>query len=368
MYMDYAATTPMTNEALAMYHRIATDYYGNSSSLHDCGGHAKQVLEQSRKMIAQSLGVSAEGIYFTSGGTEGNIVAIMSIALAQKGKHIITSVAEHTSVHAAMNALERQYYSISRIPLTDVGIIDIEKLASAIQLDTALISIQYINSETGIIQPIEAIAALAKKHHIKLHVDCVQAYCKLPLEQIASQVDAVTVTSHKIGGPKGVGAIYIAPDCPTEPLYPGVTHERGLRGGTVDVPAICSFAVAAQYCLSEEALAHLHLLRKCFTSEASLLNLNIIEYKAAQYPGILGMMVKGIEGQLMMLKLNEQQIFISTGSACDSQHEHGTKAVLSMGYSPDEVRQFFRVSLHEGQSIEEVKEVVRKMHVIIKNT
>lgn len=363
--MDYAATTPMSKQAIQVYSDVASSIYGNTSSLHDEGGRAQYVMEEARHVVANKLGVHRDGIIFTGSGTEGNILAILSLAYAsERGKHIVTSMAEHTSVHAPMNTLEREGYEITKIPFTKEGIVDVEMLQQSIRPDTALISIQHVNSEIGSIQPIEEIANVANKADIPFHVDCVQSFCKLPLESFIHQVDAVTISAHKIGGPKGCGAIYINPKRRVVPVFPGVTHERGLRGGTVDTPAIVAMAAAIeeyQY-RKDDFWSYRNQLRKSLHSDFQMIEAD----DAHQFPSICGVCLKGMEGQLVMLKLNTYGICISTGSACDINSASGTKAILAMGNSMTTARQFFRISFGSGTTMEQVEQLAKRLNQIQK--
>lgn len=351
IYMDYAATSPMSHEALQAYCEVAQRYYGNSASLHDAGGQASYFVKQARAVVAKTLGVSSDGIIFTGSGTEGNVLAILSVALAsKKGKHIITSQAEHTSVHAALNTLEKMGYVVTKLPLQQNGCVSVAQLTEVIREDTALITIQHVNSEIGSIQPVEEIAAVAKKADVFFHVDCVQSFCKLSTKSFCELVDAMTVSAHKIGGPKGCGAVYINPKIRVSALTPGVTHERGLRGGTLDTPAIVAFGTAIesfqyerQYFEALRQYLRKHLPQTC----------RIIDFKE-QLPNICGLLMERVEGQYVLLKLNEVGICISTGSACDIQSESGTKAILSMGFTMEEARQFFRISFGATTTFQEV--------------
>lgn len=355
IYMDYAATSPMSSKALQAYCEVAQRYYGNSASLHDAGGQASYFVEQARAVVAKALGVSSDGVIFTGSGTEGNLLAILSLALtSKKGKHIITSQAEHTSVHAALNTLEKMGYSVTKLPLQQNGCVNVAQLSEAIREDTALITIQHVNSEIGSIQPVEEIATIAKKANVFFHVDCVQSFCKLSTKYFCGHVDAITVSAHKIGGPKGCGAVYINPKIRVPALTPGVTHERGLRGGTLDTPAIVSFGIAIESFQYErqnyEALRQYlrnYLPKTC----------RIIDAKE-QLPNICGLLMGKLEGQYVLLKLNEAGICISTGSACDLQNESGTKAILSMGYTMEEARQFFRISFGPTTTFEEIDHLI----------
>lgn len=357
IYLDYAATTPMSKGAMDAYLEVAQNVFGNASSLHDAGGRASSMVEWSRQVIAERLGVNRDGIIFTGSGTEGNILSIVSLARAKhRGMHIITSMAEHTSVHAAMNTLENEGFRIMRLPFTAQGIIDVAALEQAICPDTTLIAIQHVNSEIGSIQPIEEIIRIAKKHRVYVHVDCVQSYCKLPIEQFANEVDGLTISAHKIGGPKGCGALYLNPYVRVSPLFPGVTHERGLRGGTLDTAGIVALAIATkqfQYDLKKQ-----WQLRDAFLNDLQSDNDRWIQVVSAkreqQLPNIIGLCMRGMEGQLVMLKLNEAGIAVSTGSACDINSASGTKAILAMGKTAAEARQFFRVSFGLPTTLQDV--------------
>lgn len=356
----------MKDVAIEAYRETATKYYGNSSSLHEAGWLAEQLLENAREIIAQTCGVSKEGIYFTGSGTEGNLIAILSIVGAQKGKHIITSAAEHTSVHAAMNALEKQGYEITKVPMNADGQVNMELIEQAIRPTTALISMQHINPETGVIQPVDELIQIAQKHRIKTHIDCVQSFMKLKLKGLLSRVDGATISAHKVGGPKGLGAIYLNPRCQVSPIFPGLTHERGIRGGTIDIPAIVAFASVVQS-FQEEDFTNSWQLREEFIRHLDTNLVEVIESKSSQLPTIIGCVAKGIEGQLVMLKLSEKGYYISTGSACDIGHEGGTKAIEAMGYDLEAARGFFRISFHPSHTKAIMRNLSKEINQIIQN-
>ncbi|MFK2824512.1 IscS subfamily cysteine desulfurase [Bacillus sp. B190/17] len=357
IYFDYAATTPMSEEALSVYIQTSREFFGNSSSLHDEGSRSLFLLEQCRKTLAQLIGGKEDGIYFTSGGTESNLLSIVSLAQASKtkGKHIITSLAEHSSVHAAMAYLEKEGFYITKLPLNSQGTIEPETVAAAIRPDTVLVSLQYANQEIGAIHPIEDIGRLLKQKSILFHSDCVQAFGKLDLCPLLPWVDSLSLSSHKLFGPKGVGAAYIHPSIRWSPLFPGLTHENGFRGGTVDVPAIAAFIAASEKACQTFNLEKEWELRNGLKKKLANSPFRWIESdEASQLPSIIGLTAPSIEGQLVLLKLNERGFAISTGSACDSRSETGTKAIQAMGYSIEEARQFFRVSFSSRTTPEEM--------------
>lgn len=257
-------------------------------------------------------------------------------------------------MHAALNTLEKKGFTVTKLPLQRDGCVDLRQLQQAIREDTALITIQHVNSEIGSILPVEKIVEIARKSNIFCHVDCVQSFGKLAIPKGA---DAITISAHKIGGPKGCGAIYINPAIRVPALTPGVTHERGLRGGTLDTPAIVAFAAAIENYQYE--LQHYETLRNYFENNLPE-TCQIVECKQ-QLPNICGVMMEKVEGQYVLLKLNEAGICISTGSACDIHSESGTKAILSMGFSFEAARQFFRISFGPSTTLDDIAKLKREL-------
>ncbi|MFL0364790.1 IscS subfamily cysteine desulfurase [Pseudobacillus sp. 179-B 2D1 NHS] len=358
IYFDYAATTPMSEQALSVYIKASQEFFGNSSSLHDEGSQARFLLEQCRETLARLIGGKKEGIYFTSGGTESNLLSIISLARAarKRGNHVIASMAEHSSVHSALAFLEKEGFHITKLPLSSQGVIEPEELAAAIRPDTILVSLQYANQEIGTINPVDKIGRLLKEKGILFHSDCVQAFGKLDLRPLLPWIDSLSVSSHKIFGPKGIGAVYICPSLHWSPLFPGLTHENGFRGGTVNVPAVAAFTAAAEEVCRTSSLQKERELRRLLKEKLTSSSFRWIEAdETRQLPSIIGMTIQGMEGQLVLLKLNEQGCAISTGSACDTRSENGTKAILAMGYSIEKARQFFRISLSSRTTIQEIE-------------
>ena len=231
-YFDYAATTPIDRESLHVYQTVSEEFWGNPSSLHDIGGKAKQLLTKCRVRLAEMLEVPAKGLYFTSGGTEGNHLALVTLALSRqgKGKHIIIGGAEHSSLHSSADFLKQWGFTVTKIPLTSQGMIDIHILEQSISEETTVVSIGHVNGEIGTIQPLHTIKNLLVSHNILLHSDMIQAFGKIDIREFTSIVDCFTLSSHKIYGPKGVGALYINPALDVSPMIPGQTHEDGFRG------------------------------------------------------------------------------------------------------------------------------------------
>ena len=266
-YFDYAATTPLHPEAANVYLKLAQQCYGNTSSLHEIGAEAQNMLTYCRQQIAEMLNVNSTGIYFTSGGTESNLLSIISLAKANrhKGNHIITTAGEHPSVDSAMTYLQKEGFTVTVIPFTTEGVVDLDLFQKALTAQTILASVQHINPEIGTIQPLEQIAAILRERNILLHSDCVQSFGKVDVKPVARLVDSLTISSHKFYGPKGVGMVYIIHGIGLIPVFPGLVNESGFRGGTVNVPGIAAFATAAGYTNdSVEQSKSFRLLRDVF--------------------------------------------------------------------------------------------------------
>lgn len=394
-YFDYAATTPIHSDALQMYVELSKLYFGNTSSLHDIGSQAAHFLESFRKELAMQLGVEKEGIYFTSGGTEGNLLAIIALArtYAKKGLHIITSMGEHASVDSALLFLQKEGFEVTAIPFTKDGLVDLELLEKAIRKDTILVSVQHVNPEIGTIQPLADIAEIVKKYQLLFHSDCVQSFGKICLKTISSIVDCFTISSHKVYGPKGVGAIYLHPSKWVQPVFPGFHHEKGFRGGTINVPAIGAFVTAARKQIQEQS-SQQQYYKKCralflgnlfetvvpstacrdrsmmmntvhgsnstrksnsslTASQQPAVSLYQAEDESKQLPQIIGLGLKGVEGQLTMLECNRHGFAISTGSACQVGQQNASKAMQALTVKKNQAKEFIRVSFGIDTSIED---------------
>ena len=364
-YFDYAATTPLRQEAASVFVSVSQQQFGNTTSLHDVGGAAQNVLEYSRKNLAALLGIRSEGIYFTSGGTESNYLALVSLAEAakRKGNHIILSAAEHPSLHSAAAYLEQQGFHITMIPFTATGIIDMQALEEAITNDTTVVSVQHCNPEIGTIQPIREISELVKSKGIYLHSDCVQSFGKLSVTEISPYVDSLSVSSHKVYGPKGVGAVYIDPRIRAVPLFPGATQEKGFRGGTVNVPGIAAFVTAAE--LVDSKQTNFLELRSVFLNTLSthkdLFTIYGSQQQFEQLPQIIGMCVNHSEGQLIMLELNRRGFAVSTGSACQVGQQHSSMTMGAMNIPAHMEKGLVRISFGETSTVENVRELAEAL-------
>ncbi|NQD68016.1 IscS subfamily cysteine desulfurase [Bacillus haikouensis] len=370
VYFDYAATTPVDPECLKIYAQVSEDYWGNTSSLHDTGGKAQLLLENCRKRLGGALGVPPQGISFTSGGTEGNHLALLSLAFSykRKGRHIIISGAEHSSLHSAAAFLEREGFMITKVPFTSEGLIDLNALEEAITDQTTVVSVSHVNGEIGSIQPLHDIKKLLHAKDILFHSDMVQSFGKLDSKEAASIVDSLTISSHKIYGPKGVGAVYFHPRSDIRPYMPHQTHEHGFRGGTVNLPGIAGLTAAALKVKAQDELDHYAGLRNHFfkvlesSSETPFTVYGAPD--ARQLPHIIGMRINGVEGQWLMLECNRRGIHLSTGSACQTGKHSISKTLGAMGLGERAGKEFVRISLGRDTTrghIEQLAEVLSQI-------
>ncbi|MFI8720100.1 IscS subfamily cysteine desulfurase [Bacillus altitudinis] len=366
IYLDYAASTPVSEESLHVFQQLSKECYGNASSLHDAGGRANEILAYSRQSLAAILGGEPDGIYFTSGGTESNILAIQSIinGLPLHKQHVITTSVEHPSVHHAVNALERLGVKVTVIEPNQEGIITKEILKQALLPETGLVSIQHANSETGIIQPLAELATLLKERDILFHTDAVQTFGKMHVSIKELGVDALSISSHKVYAPKGAGAVYMGAHVPWKPIYQHTVQENGLRPGTVNVPCIGAFVAASeQIMLKIEHQQQLDIqLRDYFLQQLKKRQLPVRMLQENDQrrtlPHIIGCFFEGFEGQYVMLACNRQGICISTGSACASGYHHPSPAVKALHVSDRDALQFIRLSFGRGSSKDDIDQLL----------
>ena len=364
IYFDNSATTRICEEALEEYIRISREVYGNPSSRHRLGFLAEQALNRARADILASLGAREGRILFTSGGTEGNNLALSGRAHAKtrfRGGRIITTMGEHSSVSETLNALSAEGFDIVRIP-TVGGVLDMRALADALSARTVLVSVMAVNSETGALYPLKQIADAVHRMapEALFHVDATQSYMKVPFTPKGIGADLITLSSHKIEGPKGVGALWVADGVIKQkglsPLLIGGGQEGGLRSGTENVPGACAFGVAARTYFAafrerHEALSSLRAyLIEALASLGDSITLNI---PAAFAPHILSVTVRGMKSETVLNDLSDKGIYVSSGSACSSHDAALSSALLAFGKTEDEADSTIRVSLSYRNTREE---------------
>ncbi|MEH7451122.1 IscS subfamily cysteine desulfurase [Gottfriedia acidiceleris] len=371
IYLDYAATTPMSEEAIETFVTASKNYFGNERSLHDIGSKASLLLEACRKQLAGFINASPASIYFTSGGTESNLIAIQTLLKSTKkvGKHILTTTLEHSSISNYLKVLEEQGYEVSYLPVTNSGIISLEEIENAIREDTVLGIFQHVNSEIGAIQPINEIANLFNSSNILLHCDCVQSFGKIAIDVSENEISSLSISGHKLYGPKGIGALYLNPKLTCQPIYPGTSHESGIRPGTVNVPAIASFVTAAGHIIKnqDEEQKRCHYLKNVLKSQLQDVQ-HLVQFEGSDgecIPNIIGMRIIGLEGQFVMLECNRHQFAISTGSACAIGMQKPSETMLAIGRDPHEAKQFFRVSVGKQTTEEDLIKFSSVLKLII---
>ncbi|WP_430790710.1 IscS subfamily cysteine desulfurase [Virgibacillus flavescens] len=370
IYLDYAATTPISKESLDIFTKVSTSFFGNPNSMHDEGSRASQLLESARDELAEMLNCSRSGIYFTSGGSESNTLALSALIEANKskGNHLITTVAEHSSIHNFFTQMEKAGYSVTYLPLDQYGQIRLDDLKSAIRETTILASIHHGNGEIGTVQPIDAIGDLLHRYQVLFHCDTVQTFGKLPINLDNSKVDSLSISSHKLYGPKGVGAVYIRPEVKWTAAFPNTSQEKGLRPGTVNVPGIAAFVTSAKLAADVriEEYKRIDQLRIALIDRLKNLQLPVhVEGHPTDYlPHILGIRIEGMEGQYVMLECNRYGIAISTGSACQVGKQNPSRTMKALGRSDSESKQFIRLSFGRHTTEEELTKTAETLELI----
>ncbi|UTR14193.1 IscS subfamily cysteine desulfurase [Salipaludibacillus sp. LMS25] len=374
IYLDHAATTPMSDQAKKIWLEANDIFYANTSSLHEAGNHAAKLLMTCQHQLASLVGTNENGIFFTSGGSEANILALESLFSANRkhGNHVITSDIEHPSVLSFFKRLEVSGVEVSYIKAKKNGQVCVKTVMEAVRSDTCLVSIQHVNSETGIIQPVAEIGEYLKERSAVLHCDCVQSFGKIPVTLGNLHVDAISISSHKIYGPKGVGAVCLAPHTPWNSIHPLTTHQRGFRPGTLDMPSIAAFINSALdlHSYLEENLTDSWEKREHFLHALSPLKYRLSVICAPekhQLPTIVGLAIEGVQGQYMLASLDRYHICISTGSACQSTK--ATPPAIMHSFFKTEVEQlrFFRVSFGISTTLEELEFTAKKIIQIAEN-
>ncbi|MGY4688668.1 IscS subfamily cysteine desulfurase [Salibacterium sp. K-3] len=360
IYLDHCATTPMSTTALEGYCKTAERFYGNEQSLHDGGEEAARLAAHCRKQLASILHGSAEGIYFTGGGSDSNITTLLSLAYGRKndGRHIITSPFEHPSISQGLGRLKTEGFTVSIVDVHRNGEICLDSLASLLREDTILVTICHASSETGVLQPLEEIGGLLRNHQALFHSDCVQTFTKIPLDVTAAGLDSVSLSAHKVQGPKNTGAAYIAPGTSWTPVYPDVAHQHGFKPGTLDIPGIASFTEAAVEAASAmgEQKDRWRSMQQWLLASLDPDAYQLFGDRDKRLPNHLALRAVDREGQWIMLECSRCGIAVSPGSACKTGSSAPPDSLLSMGYTADEAHGLFRISFGRHTTYAELRE------------
>lgn len=371
IYADNAATTRISDAALNTFITLSRDTYGNASSLYTVGQRAKEALEQARADIASVIHAEPREILFTSGGSEADNQAIRSAAalgLSKGKKHIISSAFEHHAVLHTLNKLEKEGFSVTLLPVHEDGLVRPEELEDAIREDTCLVTIMYANNEIGTIQPIRELGAVCRKHGVIFHTDAVQAIGHIPVDVEADNIDMLSSSAHKFHGPKGVGFLYAKKGIRLTNLIEGGAQERGKRAGTENIPGIAAMATALK-----EAIASLSERAEYVAARRDRLiaGLSAIPHSALngdatkRLPSNVNFCFEGIEGESLLLLLDDRGIMASSGSACTSGSLDPSHVLLAIGRVHDVAHGSLRLSLGDDITDDEVDYIIKNVSEVV---
>lgn len=371
IYADNAATTRMSKAAIQTMTSLMNENWGNPSSLYVHGQKAKEALEKAREEIASVIGANAREILFTSGGSEADNQIILSAAgLGEKNgkKHIISSAFEHHAVLHTLKKLEREGFEITLLDVHENGIVDPSQVEDAIRDDTCLVTIMYANNEIGTIQPIRKIGEICRRKHVLFHTDAVQAIGHIPVDVAADNIDLLSASAHKFHGPKGVGFLYAKKGIRLQSLIEGGAQERGLRAGTENVPGIAAMAAALKEAQEgmETAAAHQKKMRdKLIEGLKQIPHCALNGDAARRLPGNVNFCFEGIEGESLLLLLDDKGICASSGSACTSGSLDPSHVLLAIGRVHDVAHGSLRLSIGETITEEEADYIIRSVREVV---
>ena len=372
VYADNAATTKMSPTAANAYISAMEEVWGNPSSLHTTGQQAKEALEEARETIAALLGAdSAREIYFTSGGSEADNQAIRSAAFygAKKGKkHIISTAFEHHAVLHTLKKLEKEGFEITLLDVHENGVVTAEQVKDAIRPDTALVTVMYANNEIGTVQPIREIGAVCRAAGVLFHTDAVQAVCHIPVNVKEDNIDMLSLSAHKFHGPKGIGVLYAKRGTLLTNLIEGGTQERGKRAGTENIPAIAAMAAAMKEETEKMDAVNAKIIPlrdKLIAGLSQIPHSRLNGDRTSRVPGTVNFCFEGIEGESLLLMLDEEGIQASSGSACTSGSLDPSHVLLSLGLPHEVAHGSLRLSLSEENTEEQIDHILRTVPEVV---
>lgn len=370
IYLDNAATTRVRKEVMEAMLPWFTEDFGNASSVHSFGRKTQRAVDEARDRVASLLGASATEIYFTSGGTEADNWAIKGYALRHKdkGKHIITSAIEHHAVLHSFEALKKQGFEVTLLPVDEYGVVKPESLKAAMRPDTTLVSVMMANNEIGTIEPIAELAKIAKAGGAAFHTDAVQAVGHIPVNIKDLGVDMLTLAAHKFHGPKGIGALYIRKGVSLDNMMDGGSHERGKRAGTTNHPGIIGLAKALELSVNEmpETTPRVTALRdRLIKGVLQIRDARLNGHPTQRLPGNANFSFSGMEGEALVLSLDIAGIAASSGSACSSGSLEPSHVLMAIGIPIGAAHSSLRLSIGEDNTEEEIDYTIGKVAQII---
>ena len=371
IYLDNAATTPVSGDVIREMMPYFSEVYGNSNSLHGFGRESSNAVDKARDKIAKCINAGNKEIFFTSGGTEGDNWAIKGIARGNvhRGKHIIVSSIEHHAVLESCRELENEGFKVTYLPVDNTGVVSVVDLLHELTPETTLVSVMAVNNEVGTIQNIKAIGDLLKDYKTYFHVDAVQAVGCLHIDVKDMKIDAMTMSAHKIHGPKGVGALYVRTGVPIKKFMTGGEQELNRRGGTVNVPGIVGFGKAMEIAVRDIDVNNkkLEVLTDYFINKItySIPEIKINGNLHQKAPGIVNVSFRYIEGESILIRLDLEGVAVSTGSACASGSLEKSHVLKAMGLSHEDINSAIRFSFGVDNTKEEIDYVVEKLAIIV---
>ena len=372
VYMDNAATTKLSPDVLNAMMPYLTDIYGNASSVHAFGREAREGVEHARNQVAAAINASPDEIFFTAGGTESDNMAIKGVAhkYAKKGKHIITTAIEHHAVLHTCEALEKEGYEVTYLPVDEDGLISVEQVKAAMRDDTLLVTVMFANNEVGTIEPIAEIGALCRERNVLFHTDAVQAVCHIPIDVKAMNIDLMSISAHKFHGPKGIGALYCRKGIVLEPVIVGGAQERKRRAGTENVAGIVGLGAAIERAHKNMAadMARVSALRDKLISGIlkNIPHVKLNGHPTQRLPQNVNFSIRYIEGESILLMLDINGIAASSGSACTSGSLDPSHVLLAMGIPHEIAHGSLRLTLSDMTTDEEVDYVLETLTKTVK--
>ncbi len=372
VYMDNAATTKLSPDVLNAMMPYLTDIYGNASSVHAFGREAREGVEHARNQVAAAINASPDEIFFTAGGTESDNMAIKGVAhkYAKKGKHIITTAIEHHAVLHTCEALEKEGYEVTYLPVDEDGLISVEQVKAAMRDDTLLVTVMFANNEVGTIEPIAEIGALCRERNVLFHTDAVQAVCHVPIDVKVMNIDLMSISAHKFHGPKGIGALYCRKGIVLEPVIVGGAQERKRRAGTENVAGIVGLGAAIERAHKNMSadMARVSALRDKLISGIlkNIPHVKLNGHPTQRLPQNVNFSIRYIEGESILLMLDINGIAASSGSACTSGSLDPSHVLLAMGIPHEIAHGSLRLTLSDMTTDEEIDYVLATLTKIVK--
>jgi cysteine desulfurase len=371
VYLDNNATTRVDDGVLESMWPFYEEEYGNASSVHGFGRRAHAVLESARNQVAELIGTRTSEIYFTGSGTEADNWALKGVAYAQRerGQHLITSSVEHHAVLNTCRYLEQQGWRVTYLPVDSAGLVDPEEVRRALTAQTVLVSIMHANNETGVVQPVSEIGRIVRERGVLFHTDAVQSVGKLRVSADALNVDLLSLSGHKLYGPKGIGALYIRQGTRIEALQHGGHHENSLRAGTENVPAIVGLGMAAELArqnLAEEQQYLVELRERLWQGiQSQIRDVHLNGAAAERLPNTLNISVGGVEGEAVLMALDLAGIAVSSGSACTAGDSAPSHVLRAMGLDALRAQGAIRFSLGKFNSAAEIDYTIEQVAAVI---